>query len=249
MLTPTNLLIFLPKKHCSISKDSTKSQIRLATLLLTLPVTSPHHNPTQALFYLRRAATDSNNPEAKNLLGQMLEMGIGDVDGISSVEEAIELYRSGAEQGHAGSLFNLATCYEIGVGVNKDFAKAVRMFEEAARLGSEEARERLELLELINNDPNAGTGALSSSPTMTNMGGGGGGGRLSMATASSPSRYTYSSNPNQMRSSVRASSSVRGSSVPRKSATSVMTPTANSTGGGGRMGAGGRVISIDDLND
>lgn len=126
--------------------DSVKAQVRLGTLFSTVSM-SKYHDPDSAITYLRRASI-SGSADAKSLLGQILALGLGG-DGTPNPEEAVELYRSGAEQGHASSLFHLAACYEMGHGVNRDFQKATRMFEEADRLGSEEAKNRLELLKQI----------------------------------------------------------------------------------------------------
>ncbi|KAI9327986.1 hypothetical protein BDR26DRAFT_874655 [Obelidium mucronatum] len=123
-------------------KDSTKAQIRLATLLTTLP--SPRPNDAEiAVTYLQKAVA-TGSPEALNLMGQLLQLGIGTEDGEPDEETAAQLFSEGAVQGNADSLFNLGCCYEKGVGVDRDYDRCLMMFQEAARLGHEGAIERME---------------------------------------------------------------------------------------------------------
>ena len=72
----------------------------------------------------------------------MLELGL-DEDGVPKLSEALDLYRTSAGQGHAGAMYNMAMCYENGLGVPKDFTKAIKLFEEAERRGCVEAKDRL----------------------------------------------------------------------------------------------------------
>ncbi|KAJ3223715.1 hypothetical protein HDU78_011231 [Chytriomyces hyalinus] len=131
-------------------KDSTKAQIRLATLLTTLP--SPRiHDAEIAITYLQKAV-DTGSLEAMTLMGQMLQLGIGTPDGQPDLPGAFELFSKGALAGHAESLFNLANCFETGAGVERDYDRACVLFEEAARFGSAEALERIELLNSIAQD-------------------------------------------------------------------------------------------------
>jgi TPR repeat protein len=101
--------------------------VRLGAILTASP-DSDRYNPTLAIQYLTKAA-EAGNADAQNLLGQTLELGL---DGIAQPEKALDLYRVGASQGHSGSMYNLGACYENGVGVVKDFNKAVKMYEEVS---------------------------------------------------------------------------------------------------------------------
>ncbi|KAJ3075591.1 hypothetical protein HDU98_007573 [Podochytrium sp. JEL0797] len=123
--------------------DSTKAQIRLASLLTTLP--SPRFNDAEiALSHLQKAV-DKGSSEALNLMGQMKQLGIGMPDNEADEIGAFEHFSEGAKQGHAGCLFSVACCYEQGRGVERDYERSLMLFEEAARLGHEGAMERVEL--------------------------------------------------------------------------------------------------------
>jgi TPR repeat protein len=70
------------------------------------------------------------------LLGQILQVGLGNRDAeeeFDDIEEAIELYRSAAEKGHAGAMYQLACCFESGLGVVLDYSKALQLFEEVKK--------------------------------------------------------------------------------------------------------------------
>jgi len=78
--------------------------------------------------------------------------------------EAFRIYETLAQQGHAGSQYNLGDCYERGIGTEKDFAKAVEWYRKAAEQGYEDAKESLvefeqfemkATLELLRKDPTA----------------------------------------------------------------------------------------------
>jgi uncharacterized protein len=44
----------------------------------------------------------------------------------------IEQYQKAADQGDANAQYNLALCYEDGIGVEKDDKKAVELYQKAA---------------------------------------------------------------------------------------------------------------------
>ena len=56
---------------------------------------------------------------------------------------AYKCYVIAASNGFADGQFNLARCYEQGIGIEKDLQKAKQYYEEAAENGSDEAAERL----------------------------------------------------------------------------------------------------------
>ena len=51
------------------------------------------------------------------------------------MDEVLRLWRSAAEQGHAGAQCNLGVMYENGQGVKQDHAEAVRWYRKAAEQG------------------------------------------------------------------------------------------------------------------
>ncbi|KAJ3120165.1 hypothetical protein HK100_012912 [Physocladia obscura] len=139
-------------------KDSTKAQIKIATLLTTLP--NPRlHDAEIAKMYLTRAC-ETGSAEAWNIKGQLQLLGIfgsvpaGEGMDVGLLVDEVGAYESfsfGAMQGHAESLYNLGICYEQGIGVEKDWEKGFMIFEEvgAARLGSTEAKQRVSLRERV----------------------------------------------------------------------------------------------------
>lgn len=148
-----------------------KSQLRLATLLICTP--KPIQNYPLAVKYLLLAGDSDtlseqssalspnsdaffNEPvsnqsrermDAQNLLGELIELGqVDEEQGPDPVTAAL-WYRRAMRQGHARATFNLGSIYENGSGVSRDMEKAIRLYEEADRRGSIEARERLEELQ------------------------------------------------------------------------------------------------------
>ena len=59
-------------------------------------------------------------------------------------ETAVKLYKEAAEQGNEKAQFNLARCYAIGEGVEKDLKEAEYWFRKAAERGLEQAKAALE---------------------------------------------------------------------------------------------------------
>ena len=60
-------------------------------------------------------------------------------DSPSDVEQAVELYRKAADQGLASAQTQLGICYFEGVGVEKDYDEAVRLFNLAAKQNDADA--------------------------------------------------------------------------------------------------------------
>ncbi|MDR2870050.1 MAG: sel1 repeat family protein, partial [Deferribacteraceae bacterium] len=51
--------------------------------------------------------------------------------GVLDYDEAVYWYQKAAEQGHARAKYELARCYEAGIGIEQDAAEAVRLYHEA----------------------------------------------------------------------------------------------------------------------
>ncbi|KAJ3192341.1 hypothetical protein HK101_006712 [Irineochytrium annulatum] len=137
-------------------KGSTKAQVRLATMLANM-ADATEAQLGECVANLRKAA-EAGSADAENMLGQMLELGMagGETEGEDAAPrpaEAVQLYKRGAGKGHGPSLYNLAACFEGGVGVRRDFERAVKIYEEAEKKGSKEARERLDALRSIQDLP------------------------------------------------------------------------------------------------
>ncbi len=60
-------------------------------------------------------------------------------DSPSDVEQAVELYRKAADQGLAAAQTQLGICYFEGIGVEKDYDEAVRLFNLAAKQNDPDA--------------------------------------------------------------------------------------------------------------
>ena len=78
-----------------------------------------------------RSNSSQGDANAQNMLGELYELGkIGDAEDSPSPEQASHWYRLALQQGHARATFNLAALYETGEGVDKDFEKAIKLYEE-----------------------------------------------------------------------------------------------------------------------
>lgn len=80
------------------------------------------------------------------MLGEITELGVQSSEGVADPVTAAKWYRKAVKQGHGRAMFNLAALYEVGVGVGRDLGRAGRLYREAAKRGSAEASERLEVL-------------------------------------------------------------------------------------------------------
>ncbi|KAJ3164922.1 hypothetical protein HDU88_004902 [Geranomyces variabilis] len=128
-------------------KNYTKAQIRLSTLyMISEP---PYRDYAAAQAYLTKAALSGGgdgNAEAQNMLGEMVELGMGGTDSSPDHAAAAKWYRKAMRQGHARAMWNLAALYEGGFGVGKDMEKALRLYKEAETRGSKDAQVRLRQL-------------------------------------------------------------------------------------------------------
>jgi len=73
--------------------------------------------------------------------GEQLRLGLNGV--AANDAEAVQRYRSAAEDGHAGAQFRLGDLYATGRGVEKDELEAVMWFRKAAELGDPQAQNAL----------------------------------------------------------------------------------------------------------
>lgn len=77
------------------------------------------------------------NPDAKNLLGMMYELGQGVPRNLG---KSISYYRQAAEQGNRYAQYNLAVSFDAGTGVPQNYREAVRWFRQAAEQGVSSAQ-------------------------------------------------------------------------------------------------------------
>lgn len=100
----------------------------------------------EAIHWFRSAAAQ-NNTNALIHLGYLYQTGGHGVD--QDIDEAIRLYRLAASYNDAGGQFNLAVCYENGIGVLKDQAEAERVYRLLAKRGYRLAKKALLRLEIV----------------------------------------------------------------------------------------------------
>ena len=83
---------------------------------------------------LYRAAAERGHAKAQNNLGSLYFQGGG---GLTKDEaQAVRWYRASAAQGNGSACNNLGICYEDGIGVEADAAKAEALYVRAARAGN-----------------------------------------------------------------------------------------------------------------
>lgn len=77
------------------------------------------------------------NPDAKNLLGMMYELGKGVPVNLG---KSVAYYRQAAEQGNRYAQYNLAVSFDTGTGVPQNYRQAVKWFQQAAKQGVSSAQ-------------------------------------------------------------------------------------------------------------
>ncbi|MBX9689265.1 MAG: protein kinase [Candidatus Obscuribacterales bacterium] len=97
-------------------------------------------NPEEAKRWLRFAAQQGMK-EAQWRLGDHLLKGEAAFE--VNLEEALSWLSKSAEQGYDQALFALGWCFKHGLGVNVDLQKAGLYYQDAARLGNQQAMEEL----------------------------------------------------------------------------------------------------------
>ena len=98
----------------------------------------------EAAKWLNKSA-EQGNSSAQNTLGILYEYGWGVKQDFT---RAVELYRKSAEQGEKYGQYDLALMYEEGKGVKQDYQEAVKWYRKAAEQGHEDAKQRLNALEI-----------------------------------------------------------------------------------------------------
>jgi hypothetical protein len=84
-------------------------------------------------------AADEGYAKAQSLLGVYYQDGM---HGLSKDDKkAFSLYEKAAAQKYVNAIINLGACYDSGVGVEKDYDKAIELYEKAERLGGNAKRE------------------------------------------------------------------------------------------------------------
>jgi TPR repeat protein len=80
---------------------------------------------TVAVQYLELAAGKGIS-DAQNVLGEITELGYID----KNMVKAVGYYKMAVQNKHPRAMFNLASLYELGNGVEKDYEKAIRLYKE-----------------------------------------------------------------------------------------------------------------------
>ncbi len=97
----------------------------------------------KALFWINTAAQNGYNKS-------MFELGYiyqhGGLGLSPDIDKAIEWYKKGAKAKSGNAMVNLGYCYENGIGVEKDFWKAVELYGEASQLGNEIAQQNITVM-------------------------------------------------------------------------------------------------------
>ncbi|KAI8909549.1 hypothetical protein EDD86DRAFT_205691 [Gorgonomyces haynaldii] len=134
-------------------KGHIESLVRQASIMVCGP--ERIQNLQHATVCLKKAALPSNefpkgHPEAQNMLGELYETGEGsELEEGPDIPKALGFYRQAVSQGNARAMFNLGSLHEQGVGCVKDLDRALKLYNESARLGNTDARQRLDELEAI----------------------------------------------------------------------------------------------------
>jgi serine/threonine protein kinase len=95
---------------------------------------------TKAFDWFRRAAEAGSVPGMVALAGMDL---LGVNGGDPNEEEAARWFQKAADHDSPAAIFDLATLYESGRGVPKNFEKAKDLYQRSAKLGNHEAQKRL----------------------------------------------------------------------------------------------------------
>lgn len=116
------------------------AQYRCARCLLLEP-SSVQDPERQGAVSLLQQAADSGLTEAQAFLGVLFTK-----EPHLDAQRAVEYLWLAASNGDAQSRYHLGICYEKGLGVRRSLGEAVRMYQQAAALGHEPARDRLRTL-------------------------------------------------------------------------------------------------------
>lgn len=89
---------------------------------------------------LYKYAAKKNYAQAQNKLGDFHR--VGKAMWFSHPDQAVDWYTKAANQGDKDALYNLGCCYEYGVGVTTNTAKAFVYYQRAARHGNQDAQSK-----------------------------------------------------------------------------------------------------------
>jgi hypothetical protein len=98
-------------------------------------------NYAEALRWFRMAA-DRGSSEGMRDLGGIFYLGFGR-NVPPDYSSAAYWFQKAADSGEADAMYDLGTMYQAGLGVDKSLDRAKQLYQDAARLGNEEARKRL----------------------------------------------------------------------------------------------------------
>ncbi len=104
---------------------------------LTRGLNAYHAGDFKAAYNFTILLATQGNPDAKNLLGMMYELGKGVPQNLG---KSITYYRQAAEQGNRYAQYNLAVSFDSGTGVPQNYREAVRWFRHAAKQGVSSAQ-------------------------------------------------------------------------------------------------------------
>jgi TPR repeat protein len=92
----------------------------------------------------------NGDPVAQFVWAGLVAAGI---DRRLSGEQALKLLQSSVQQSYVDAIVELGLCYQSGRWVPQDRARAATLWEAAASLGSQEARVRLQAVQLFTESP------------------------------------------------------------------------------------------------
>ncbi|XP_058801552.1 uncharacterized protein LOC131670178 isoform X2 [Phymastichus coffea] len=134
----SHLLLPQPKYILSGNKKNNETEDTAKVLIDNAPNVENAYGPLTAKETLEEAAKEFSSIH-NSIIGN-LELNFGS----KAIEEeryndAFEHFNNGAQFSSAGSMFNLALCYELGLGTSKDYSKAVQYYNQAADRGHPDA--------------------------------------------------------------------------------------------------------------
>lgn len=124
-------------------EDLRPAQVELSRYLMNGVGHTPE--PRMALMNLRKLANQApDTPHLFFYLGYMCINGIG--MSRPNLLMAKHFFELGAERQDPRAINNLGTMYELGIGVKRDSARALRLYRQAAELGNKDASTNMQRL-------------------------------------------------------------------------------------------------------
>ncbi|OQX01077.1 MAG: hypothetical protein BWK73_47225 [Thiothrix lacustris] len=133
------LSTFLPPPHRGITA--------VVLLILALPALAQDPSPTIATLSSAANILAPNTTEAATQFAKAKERLSKKPEGVD-LQQGLDWLEQSAQQAHAPALFELANLYENGSYVKQDSAKAVELYEQAAKQGHLDAQYNVGLLYL-----------------------------------------------------------------------------------------------------